>query len=252
MFSLNTRFFKISLVSLGILVVSGCATKKYVRSQTEALQPAIQEATDAAKENAERLDSVDKRAQQGITAAAAADRKAAEAQQAATAAQAVAELAEAKADDVNRTVQRVNRTVQREDSRINSLEVQIAGINEYMVSLTRNVTFAVNSSSLSSQDRAALDHIAGIVGSVQTGYMLELQGFTDNSGSEQYNINLSRRRAESVQRYLVGRNVPLFRISILGLGDESPVADNKTKAGRSQNRRVEVRILTSTGVRQTN
>jgi OmpA-OmpF porin, OOP family len=245
MFSLNTRFFKISLVSLGILVVSGCATKKYVRSQTEALQPAIQEATDAAKENAERLDSVDKRAQQGITAAAAADRKAAEAQQAATAAQAVAELAEAKADDVN-------RTVQREDSRINSLEVQIAGINEYMVSLTRNVTFAVNSSSLSSQDRAALDHIAGIVGSVQTGYMLELQGFTDNSGSEQYNINLSRRRAESVQRYLVRRNVPLFRISILGLGDESPVADNKTKAGRSQNRRVEVRILTSTGVRQTN
>jgi OOP family OmpA-OmpF porin len=245
MFSLNTRFFKISLVSLGILVVSGCATKKYVRSQTEALQPAIQEATDAAKENAERLDSVDKRAQQGITAAAAADRKAAEAQQAATAAQAVAELAEAKADDVN-------RTVQREDSRINSLEVQIAGINEYMVSLTRNVTFAVNSSSLSSQDRAALDHIAGIVGSIQTGYMLELQGFTDNSGSEQYNINLSRRRAESVQRYLVRRNVPLFRISILGLGDESPVADNKTKAGRSQNRRVEVRILTSTGVRQTN
>jgi OmpA-OmpF porin, OOP family len=245
MFSLNTRFFKISLVSLGILVVSGCATKKYVRSQTEALQPAIQEATDAAKENAERLDSVDKRAQQGITAAAAADRKAAEAQQAATVAQAVAELAEAKADDVN-------RTVQREDSRIKSLEVQIAGINEYMVSLTRNVTFAVNSSSLSSQDRAALDHIAGIVGSVQTGYMLELQGFTDNSGSEQYNINLSRRRAESVQRYLVRRNVPLFRISILGLGDESPVADNKTKAGRSQNRRVEVRILTSTGVRQTN
>jgi len=227
------------------LVFSGCATKKYVRSQTEALQPAIQEATDAAKENAERLDSVDKRAQQGITAAAAADRKAAEAQEAATAAQAVAELAEAKADGVN-------RTVQREDSRINSLEVRIAGINEYMVSVTRNVTFTVNSSSLSSQDRAALDHIAGIVGSVQTGCMLELQGFTDNTGSEQYNINLSRRRAESVQRYLVSRNVPLFRISIVGLGDESPVADNKTKAGRSQNRRVEVRILTSTGVRQTN
>ena len=57
------------------------------------------------------------------------------------------------------------------------------------------------------------------------------------------NVTLSERRAEAVQRYLVGKNVPLFRISIVGLGVDKPVGDNKTRDGRAQNRRVEVRVL---------
>jgi outer membrane protein OmpA-like peptidoglycan-associated protein len=82
--------------------------------------------------------------------------------------------------------------------------------------------------------------------------MIELHGFTDSKGSEQYNIGLSQRRAEAVQRYLVSKNIPLFRISIVGLGKEDPVADNKNEKGRAQNRRVEVRVLKSTAQRQTN
>ncbi len=82
--------------------------------------------------------------------------------------------------------------------------------------------------------------------------MIELQGFTDSTGSESYNINLSQRRAENVLRYLVSKNVPLFRVSIVGLGEANPVADNKTRAGRDQNRRVEVRILKATSARSTN
>jgi OmpA-OmpF porin, OOP family len=244
MFSWNKQCFSIGLVSLVILVVTGCATKKYVRLQTQPLQSAIQEVGDAEQQNGERIDSVDKRAQQGINAAAAADRKAAEAQQAATIAEEVAESAEQKADFVN-------HVLRTEDRRMNNLEFRIAVINSYSVRETHSVTFAVNSATLSDQARTALDHIAGIVDSAHTGYMLELQGFTDNSGSAQYNINLSQRRAESVQRYLVSRNVPLFRISIVGLGKENPIAANKTKAGRSQNRRVEVRVLTSTTAAQT-
>ena len=82
--------------------------------------------------------------------------------------------------------------------------------------------------------------------------MLELEGYTDGRGSEQYNIGLSQRRAEAVERYLVSKNIPLFRIAIVGLGKENPVADNKTNDGRAQNRRVEVRVLKSAGNRQTN
>ena len=82
--------------------------------------------------------------------------------------------------------------------------------------------------------------------------MLELEGYTDATGTEQYNIGLSQRRAEAVERYLVSKNLPLFRIAIVGLGKEKPVADNKTRDGRAQNRRVEVRVLKSSSGRQTN
>src|SRR6267378_5977480 len=89
------RFSAVGLVILaGIIVLSGCASRKYVRLQTHALEPAIQEASNAAKEASERIDAVDRRAQQGVTAAGAADQKAAAAQQAAQAAQNAAEAAE--------------------------------------------------------------------------------------------------------------------------------------------------------------
>ena len=240
----NRQFIAIGVVSLGIVLSSGCATRKYVRMQTQALEPAIEEASNATKSNAERIDSVDRRAQQSLNAAEAADQKAIQAQQAAADARSAAQAAERRADGVNQAVQGV-------DNRINTLETRIAGIasmnDNYTVSETQTIMFAVNSSTLSEQARRALDSIASSVGGARTGYMLELQGFTDSTGSEQYNINLSKRRTESVERYLVGKNVPLFRISIVGLGEENPVADNKTREGRNQNRRVEVKVLTASG-----
>ena len=246
MVSQNRRFVATGFVILGIMVSSGCATRKYVRLQTEALQPAIQEAINAAKENAERIDSVDRRAREAETAAEAADQKATQAQQSATAAQSAAQSADRKADGVNEAVQRVG-------NRVNTLETRIASINDnYAVSETQTVTFALNSSTLSEQAKSTLDSIASSASGAGTGYMIELQGFTDSTGSEQYNINLSQRRAQSVERYLVTKNVPLFRISIVGLGEERPAADNKTQAGRDQNRRVEVKILTAPGAGRAN
>ena len=82
--------------------------------------------------------------------------------------------------------------------------------------------------------------------------MFEIQGFADAQGSESFNDGLSQRRAEAVLRYLVSKNVPLFRISIVGLGEANPVAPNNTRAGREQNRRVEVRMLRSGGGTTTN
>src|SRR5436190_10243753 len=90
------------------LVLSGCASRKYVRLQTQALEPAIQEAQNGVKENAERIDAVDRRAQQGVTAAAAADTKAGAAQQAAQTAQTAAQAADRKADTANQGVQTAN------------------------------------------------------------------------------------------------------------------------------------------------
>jgi OOP family OmpA-OmpF porin len=251
MVSPNRRISLMLVVILaGIMVLSGCATRKYVRLQTQALEPAIQEATNAAKENAERIDAVDRRAQQGATAAAAAQTAATAAQNAANQAQTAATAAQRQADTANQTAQQAN-------TRINTLETRVTNLNitpsdNYTAAETQTVTFAVNSSTLSNQAKSTLDSLAGNLGGQKTGFMVELQGYTDSSGSEQYNINLSQRRAESVTRYLVSKNVPLYRIAIIGLGEEMPVASNNTSAGRNQNRRVEVKVLRAAGARQTN
>jgi OOP family OmpA-OmpF porin len=240
MLSLTRQFSNLGFIVLaGIVLLPGCASRKYVRLQTETLRPAIQEVGNAVKENAERIDTVDRRAQQGITAANAADAKATLAQQAAEAAGTAAQAADRKADSATQGAQQAN-------NRMITLETRVSNINlnsNYAASETQTVTFALNSSALSIQAMNTLDQIAGNVSGQHTGYMLELQGYTDSTGSAQRNLGLSQRRAESVERYLVSKNVPLFRTSILGLGETNPVADNKTTAGRDQNRRVDITVL---------
>jgi OmpA-OmpF porin, OOP family len=247
MVSPSRRVLVFCIVMLtGIAVLSGCATKKYVRQQLQTVQPGIQEAQNAAKENAERIDSVDRRAQQATTAAQAADQKAGEAQQAAQTAQNAAQAADRKADTANEGIQQAN-------NKITTLESRISSINDnYTQTETQTITFPMNSATLSEQAKGTLDRIAGDLSGQSSGYMLELQGYTDNTGNEQYNVGLSQRRAEAVERYLVSKNIPLFRVAIVGLGKDNPIADNKTSAGRAQNRRVEVRVLKSGTNRQTN
>ena len=239
------RFSGIGIAALaGLMVLSGCASRKYVRLQTQTLEPAIQEAQNGVKENAERINAVDRRAQQGVTAAQAADSKATQAQTAAQNAQTAAQSADRKADTANQGVQQAN-------NRISTLESRIGNLGDnYTESDKQVVTFKFNSSVLDSQAKSTLDRIAS--GTGNGGYMIELQGYTDSRGSEQYNIGLSQRRAEAVERYLVSKKIPLYRISIVGLGKDDPVADNKTEKGRAENRRVEVRVLKSSGSRQTN
>ena len=72
---------------------------------------------------------------------------------------------------------------------------------------------------------------------------VELEGHTDNMGSDAYNMNLSRRRVESVKKYLVDKfNISASRISTVGYGESKPVSSNDTAAGRQRNRRVVANI----------
>src|SRR5438132_2287945 len=162
------RFSVAGLVILaGIMVLSGCASRKYVRLQTQALEPAIQEAQNGVKENAERIDAVDRRAQQGITAAGAADTKATAAQQAAATAQTAAQAADRKADTANQGVQQANNRISTLETRVNNI-----GPEAYSESEKQTVTFAVNSSALTNQAKSTLDSIAGGLSGQRTGYML--------------------------------------------------------------------------------
>jgi outer membrane protein OmpA-like peptidoglycan-associated protein len=73
-------------------------------------------------------------------------------------------------------------------------------------------------------------------------YMVEVQGHTDNVGKYDYNIDLSERRAQAVRTYLINKGVPAERLTAHGYGPDRPIDDNKTKAGRAKNRRVEFNI----------
>jgi hypothetical protein len=111
------------------------------------------------------------------------------------------------------------------------------------------VNFKVNSAQLSPEAKAELDQIARQVAN-ERGYMIEVVGFASADGSAAYNRQLSQRRADSVVRYLAEEhNVPLRRmITPFGFGELQPIADNSTREGRQQNRRVEVKVLVNRGL----
>jgi OmpA-OmpF porin, OOP family len=231
-------------VLLGMMTLSGCATHKYVRQEIGKVTPQIEQANTAIKENAERIDAVDRRATQGIQGAQTA---ATNAQQAADRANGAAETAQNAAQAAQRQADTANQGVQQANTRIGTIETRINSLDNYTASESQSVTFRNDSAVLTDEAKATLDRIAGSVAGQHGGYLIELQGFTDDRGANNYNDALSQRRAEAALRYLVSKNVPLFRISIVGLGEANPVADNKTRAGRDQNRRVEVRVLKSGG-----
>jgi outer membrane protein OmpA-like peptidoglycan-associated protein len=108
------------------------------------------------------------------------------------------------------------------------------------------VLFKFNSAKLTDEAKQQLDQIGKAqVGSMKR-YFVAVQGFTDKIGSDEYNLELSRRRAEAVQKYLVQTyNVPVFRIQMVGLGKDKPVNEEKTRDEREKNRRVEVTVFSA-------
>ncbi len=104
-----------------------------------------------------------------------------------------------------------------------------------------NVTFANDDATINPAFYANLNQLARTMMNYNQTTIV-VSGHTDSNGSDAYNLNLSQRRALSVKNYLVGQGVPASRIQTLGYGESSPIADNSTEYGRSQNRRVELTI----------
>lgn len=104
-----------------------------------------------------------------------------------------------------------------------------------------DVTFAVDSTEVSPAFRTALDRVAQSMVQYPDS-LIDVYGHTDSTGSDQYNLDLSKRRADAVARYLTSRGVSSARIQTQGMGESYPVADNATAEGRARNRRVEVKI----------
>ncbi|GGI71724.1 OmpA family protein [Shewanella gelidii] len=108
-----------------------------------------------------------------------------------------------------------------------------------ILNMPNEVTFAVDQSSLSPSAKNVLNSVA-LVAKEYDKTLLNVLGHTDSSGSESYNLNLSKNRAYEVSNYLIAQQVAANRVSAQGLGESRPIASNATKAGKAQNRRVEI------------
>ncbi len=224
------------------LLGTGCATKKYVAktvAPVEAKADAanaknveqdkqiasqgteIQELDRDLSSTKERLTDVDNKANQANVAAKAADQKADGAQQSANNAQQAA-------DGARNGVDRLTKTID--------------GMNKFTMAKQDVVLFPVNSWRLNDDAKQSLTDLAKQAQGLDR-YVIEVQGFTDKTGSPAYNDRLSQERAESVARFLtVEYKIPVRNITMLGEGWAEPVAADNTRAGRKQNRRVEVRL----------
>jgi outer membrane protein OmpA-like peptidoglycan-associated protein len=106
------------------------------------------------------------------------------------------------------------------------------------------IKFKSGSHELDKNAEAALDEFAGRVTALGTQYFVEIQGHTDDTGGERYNEELGQRRAEAVRRYLSRQHkLPLARMSTISYGDTLPIESNKTRTGRTANRRVVLVVL---------
>ena len=105
------------------------------------------------------------------------------------------------------------------------------------------VKFGFDSVNLTDEAKAALDAFAAQLKTENKNVYVEIQGHTDNVGGEAYNLKLGEQRASAVKDYLAKAGIPLFRMETISYGETAPVADNGTREGRNQNRRVVLIVL---------
>ena len=239
----NTAVFvgAVTVLSLGTV---GCATKKHVReaiapvqnqvNQTQGQVTALQKQTDEQKQSIGDLDRQVATADEKATDAA---KKAAEAADSAARANTAATEAAQRADSANTLAQQAQQGVAR-------LDTSLSNLDNYKLASTEQVYFGINRSVLTKDERAKLDDAIQKVNGMKN-YIIEVEGFADRTGDQAYNRELSRKRADAVVHYLaVEHNIPLRAIRTLGVGADFPEADNKTRAARKENRRVDVKIYT--------
>jgi len=222
---------KLTLVLAATVAASiGCTTKNYVRQQTTPLINKTNELDDMTAKNSRDLKDVDQRAQAGIqnvqAQAAAADQKAL-----------------AAGSEADKAQLAANGASQRVDTLTNA----VINLDNYHPVVETAVHFGFNRDNLTKEAKEAIDQLAASVASTK-GYIITVEGATDSIGSAEYNYELSERRANAVIQYLAAeKEVPAYKIYLIGLGKDKPVDSNKTSDGRAKNRRVDIHLMSNTG-----
>jgi len=223
MVMLRKFFVAVPIVVLAIGGSTACATKKFVRTsvgevneKVDSQGRAIEETQERTRKNEGRITDVDAKAAAAGTAAQAAH-------DAANAANTTATEVGGKFDTMDKSNRRlVFETVLSEDQG----------------------NFKFGKTMLPDEAKTKIDEMVSQLKTDPKNIYLEIEGHTDNVGDAKTNERIGLERAEAVKRYLYEQyQIPLHKMNIISYGKEKPVAPNKTKAGRAQNRRVVIKVL---------
>ncbi len=152
---------------------------------------------------------------------------------------------EGRLDETNAALGKLSQEAQEALKRANEAGVLAKGKVVFEQAFTEDrVKFRTDQYELDKKAQGSLQEFADKVKGLDAPWFIEIQGHTDDTGGSRYNEDLGQRRADAVRRYLARQfNLPLNRMSTISYGDTLPVASNKTRAGRSQNRRVVLVVL---------
>ena len=217
----------VPVLALALGGTTACATKKFVRTnvgevndKVDTLSKSVEENQERTQANEARIGEVDQRA----AAAAAADQKAAQAGRARTQAYTAAEAVNTRADAIEKASRRL--------------------VYEVVLSEDKG-NFKFGKALMPDEAKAEIDTLVQQLKAEPKGAYIEIEGHTDSAGTPDGNYRLGLERAENVKRYLYEQHqVPLHRINVISYGEDKPIAPNKTRDGRAQNRRVVIKVLT--------
>ena len=237
------KLFVVSTFVLsGVMITGGCATKKYVRQTTAPVQAKVDQVAEQAnkqgqeiQESRTQIKQVDEKASSGISAA-----------------QERAQTADTRAGEaLNRAGEAMTRATQATEmanqntQAVTELRQTVSNLDDYKMATEVTIPFNFNKHALTDQAKQELDQLAANLGKFKR-YFIAVEGYTDRTGAASYNDELSRKRADAVMTYLVAKHdIPVYRIHMIGLGEQKPVEDARTRAARAKNRRVEVKLFTA-------
>ena|SRR5918993_1581730 len=211
----------IPVLAIALGGTTACATKKFVRQnvgevneKVDTLSKGLEETQERTRANEGRIGEVDQRAQAGITAASKR-----------------ADDARAAADAVNVRAE----AIERASARL---------VYEVVLSEDKG-NFKFGKAVMPDESKAEIDQLVQQLKAEPKGAFIEIEGHTDSAGPATVNYQLGLERAENVKRYIYEQHqVPLHKINVISYGEDKPIAPNKTRDGRAQNRRVVIKVLT--------
>lgn len=227
-------FLAIPIAVFAVGGTTACATKKFVRTsvgevnnKVDSLGRSLEETQERTRQNEAKITDVDGRAQaaagQAKQAADAAKQTADTANSAAGAAANTANSAVAKADAVDKASKKIAFEVVLNEDQGN---------------------FEFGKTALPDEAKTRLDQMIAQIKADPKGAYFEIEGHTDDVGDAALNQRLGMERADAVKMYLYEHHqIPLHKMNVVSYGEDKPIAPNKTKAGRAQNRRVVIRVL---------
>jgi peptidoglycan-associated lipoprotein len=218
----------VPVLALALSGTTACATKKFVRTsvgevndKVDTLSKSVEENQERTKANEARIGEVDQRLSQ---AASQADQKAVQAGSRANEAFSAAEAVNAKTDALDKASKRL--------------------VYEVVLSEDKG-NFKFGKAVMPDEAKAEIDTLVQQLKAEPKGAYIEIEGHTDAAGTPAGNYKLGLERAENVKRYIYEQHqVPLHRINVISYGEDKPIAPNKTRDGRAQNRRVVIKVLT--------